>query len=197
MEELVAKIFGKLSINKQDVQKDENLSPEQKVKIISAIDEKMKEVLEARLIGYEALRVLYFNKNSNNVKDIDLHESVEIKIIQAIATAIKNNATNEELKAEIKNNLNTPEEQARFFIEKDLRNEFDHSTISYETIKQVFPITSPDSDKVYKVFDWTENLERIIYEEVLIDADAFIEAMKTMQNMVVDYIREQSTGINL
>lgn len=192
MEELIARIFGKLSEKKKEINNDINLNNDEKQKIIKSIDEKMKEILESRLIGYEALRTIYVNKNNGNLKEFDISESIEFKTAREIAEAVKRDATDDEIIQIIKSHMQTSEDIARFIIEKDIRNGFIYAETVFEMINEILPmepnIIILDDCKCFKADIWAQRAEQILYDEILVNPEVFIEVMKTMPSVANNYI---------
>lgn len=192
MEELIARIFGKLSEKKKEINNDINLNNNEKQKLTKAIDEKMKEILEARLIGYETLRMLYVDKNNGNLKEFDISESIEFKTAREIAEAVKRDSTDEEIIQIIKAHMQESEDLARFIIEKDIRNGFFYAEAVFEMIKEILPIDPSeiiiDDCKCFKADIWAQRAEQILYGEILVNPEVFIEVMKTMPSVANTYI---------
>ena len=186
MEELVARIIGKLDETKKQIRFDNSLSTEERNSLIKQIEQKKKEVLSSRLIGYEIAREIYVNKIRNNVKELKLNEH-----IQAALEGVKKDLSDEEIELTIKSRMQSYENLARFFIEKELNNPIFFDNMVYELFKEIIPDEHIFSYKYERAYDYAINIiDNILFDEILADADTFINTMYTSQEILNEYMKE-------
>ena len=157
MEELVARIIGKLDETKKQIRFDSILSTEERNSLIKQIEQKKKEVLTSRLIGYEIAREIYVNKNRNNLKELKLNDHIQAKTIREALEGIKNNLSDEEIEAIIKSRMQSYEDLARFFIEKEVNNPIFFDDMVYELFKEIIPDEHVFSYKYERAYDYAIN----------------------------------------
>ena len=191
MEELVARIIGKLDETKKQIRFDSSLSAEESNSLIKEIEQKKKEVLTSRLIGYEIAREIYVNKNRNNLKELKLNDHIQAKTIREALEGVKNNLSDEEIEAIIKSRMQSYEDLARFFIEKEVNNPIFFDDMVYELFKEIIPDEHVFSYKYERAYDYAINrIDDILFGEILADADTFINTMYASQELLNEYMKE-------
>lgn len=191
MEELVARIIGKLDETKKQIRFDNSISTEERNSLIKQIEQKKKEVLSSRLIGYEIAREIYVNKIRNNVKELKLNEHIQAKTIREALEGVKKDLSDEEIELTIKSRMQSYEDLARFFIEKELNNPIFFDNMVYELFKEIIPDEHIFSYKYERAYDYAINIiDNILFDEILADADTFINTMYTSQEILKEYMKE-------
>lgn len=191
-----------MSENKNKINKDANLSQEEKIELCENINRKMEATLNARAVGYEALRILYVNKNNGEMRFIDFEQSIRKKLTECIAETIKlGKKTKEEIVQSLKEQITNPEELAEYLIEKDLRNAYEDDNNVYGVLSEMLPIDDSeifiDKSKCFVALDWVHKLDSIIDTEILSDADLFVKTMYLMSEKVNSYVSENSSNMSM